>query len=221
MGYCLYVLASDLDDTTEPEQLAGCDVEEFCNLAFLHSSIDCHLGAGRYPTLMRVLDSDDTFPASGARALEQEVHEIAAAFRELPSERMTIAFERVQEARAAEARAAKAREAEERAPEESTVDSSLCRCAQKMIIDPLCCITSFQYSVDDLIPNGRKLREIAAEFHKLPSDGATAQSGTRDGPVASGSLYDCFQNANGENLFECLLKLCAIVIEHRRPIISE
>ena len=91
-----------------------------------------------------------------------------------------------------------------------------------MIIDPLGNSTSFQYSMDDIAPTGRKLREIAAEFHKLPSDGSRArQSGTPDGPVAGGSLYDCFRNANGENLFECLLKLCAIAIERGRPIISE
>jgi hypothetical protein len=165
MGYWLYVFTADFGDTTELEELAECNVAEFCNLAFLHSSIHCYLGAGRYPTLMRLLDSDDRFPASEVRALERELQEIAAAFRELPSARMKSAFERVQEARAAEACAAKAR-----AAEESSVATSLCRCAQKMIIDPLGCITSFQYSVDEFVPTGRQLREIAAEFHKLPSD---------------------------------------------------
>ena len=83
---------------TEPEELAECDVGDFCELAFFHSSIDCNLGAGRYPTLMRLLDSDTRFPASEVRALQQELQEIAAAFRELPSERMKIAFQRVAEA---------------------------------------------------------------------------------------------------------------------------
>ena len=95
MGYCLCVFASDFDDDHEAEELAECDVGDFCELAFFHSSIDCNLGAGRYPTLMRLLDSDTTFPASEVQALQQELQEIAAAFRELPSERMKIAFQRV------------------------------------------------------------------------------------------------------------------------------
>ena len=115
MGDCLYVFSSDFGGDSELEELAECDVGEFCDLAFFHSSIRLLLGAGRYPTLMRLLDSDGRFPASEVRALEREIQEIAAAFRELPSDRMTIAFERVQEARAAEARAAKARAAQKRA----------------------------------------------------------------------------------------------------------
>ena len=99
MGYCLCVFASDFDDDPDAEELAECDIEDFCDLAFFRSSIDCHLGAGRYPTLMRLLDSDAWFPASEVRALERELQEIAAAFRELPSERMMkIAFQRVAEA---------------------------------------------------------------------------------------------------------------------------
>ena len=56
MGYCLRVFASDFDDDSEPEELAECDVGDFCDLAFFRSSVDCNLGAGRYPTLMRLLD---------------------------------------------------------------------------------------------------------------------------------------------------------------------
>ncbi len=110
MGYCLCVFAADFDDTTEPEELAECDVGDFCDLAFFRSSIDCNLGAGRFPTLMRLLDSDAWFPASEVRELERELQEIAAAFRELPSERMKIAFQRVAEAH--------------------TVAGSRCRCAK-------------------------------------------------------------------------------------------
>jgi hypothetical protein len=222
MGDCLSVFSSDFGGDAELEELAECNVRAFCDLSFFHCSIQCYLGADGYPTLMRLLDSDGRFPASEVRALEREIQQIAAAFRDLPSGRVTIAFERVQEARAAEARAAKARAAEKRAAEESTAVSSLCRCAQKVIIDPLGNRTSFQYSVDDIAPTGRKLREIAAEFHELQSDGSRdRQSRAPGGPVAGGPLYDCFRNANGENLFECLLKLCAIAIERGRPIISE
>ena len=36
--------------------------------------------------------------------------------------------------------------------------------------------------------------------------------------VGAGSLYDCFHNVNGENLFEAILKLCGVAREHGRPI---
>ena len=32
------------------------------------------------------------------------------------------------------------------------------------------------------------------------------------------SLFDCFHNVNGENLFEGILSLCAAAREHGRPI---
>ncbi len=201
MDYGLYVFSSDFGDGAEPEELAECDVGEFCDLAFFHSSIDCNLGDGRHPTLMRLLDSDDRFPASEVRELERELQEIAAAFRELPSERMTIAFERVAEARA-------------RQP------GRFARAAQERFHDPYACITSFECSLDYIGPFRRELREIAAEFHKLPSEETREpRSGTSKDGGGAGSLYDCFRNANGENLFECLLELCAVAIEHDRPII--
>ena len=149
MGYDLYVFASDFDDTTEPEELAECDVADFCDLAFFHSSIDCNLGAGRYPTLMRLLDSDTTFPANEVRALERELQEIASAFRELPSERMKIAFQRVAEAH--------------------TVAGSRCRCALVLVDDPYSYMTTYEYSLNDIGPFGRQLQEIAAAFRELPA----------------------------------------------------
>ncbi len=200
MGYCLYVFASDFDDDSEPEELAECDVGDFCDLAFFHSSIDCNLGAGRYPTLMRLLDSDAWFPTSEVRAVERELQEIATAFRELPSERMKIAFQRVAEAH--------------------TVAGSRCKCALERFHDPYGCMTTFEWSPNDIGPFGRKLLEIAAAFRELPSARTEeALNGASEDGVGGGSLYDCFRDANGANLFECLLKLCAVAIEHERPII--
>jgi hypothetical protein len=200
MGYELYVFASDFDDTTEAEELAECDVGDFCDLAFFRSSIDCHLGAGRYPTLMRLLESDTRFPASEVREVEREIQEIAAAFRELPSERMKHAFERVAEAH--------------------TAAKSLCRCAQERFHDPLGCIMTFQWSPNDIAPFGRQLQEIAAAFWELPaSRTGEALNGAGEDGVGAELLYDCFRNANGKNLFECLLELCAVAMEHERPII--
>jgi hypothetical protein len=195
MGYDLYVFSSDFDDTTAPEELAECDVGDFCDLAFFRSSIDCNLGAGRYPTLIRLLESDTRFPASEVRALERELQEIAAAFRELPSARMKIAFERVAEAH--------------------TVAGSLCKCALERLDDPYGRITTLVWSPNDIGPFGRQLQEIAAAFRELPA----ALDGISEDGVGAESLYDCFRNASGENLFECLLELCAVAIEHERPII--
>jgi hypothetical protein len=226
MGDCLYVFSSNVRSGKELEELAECNVSAFCDSSFFQCAIHCYLGADRYPTVTRLLDSDGGFPASEVRALEQEIRQIAATFRKLPSGRIMVAFERVEqawaaEARVAKARAAKARAARARAEEESVVSTSLCRCAQSKIIDALSNATSFQYSMDDITSTERKLREIAAEFHKLPSDSISAESSTEDGSAARRSLYDCFQNANGDNLFDALLKLCAVAIKHRRPIISE
>ena len=197
MGYDLYVFASDFDDTTEPEELAECDIGDFCDLAFFRSSIDCHLGAGRYPTLMRLLESDARFPASEVREVEREIQEIAAAFRELPSARMKLAFERVAEAH--------------------TVAGSRCKCDRVYLSD---CdysdrLTTLVWSPNDIGPFGRQLQEIAAAFRALPA----ALDGTSEDDVGAESLYDCFRDANGANLFECLLELCAVAIEHERPII--
>jgi hypothetical protein len=201
MGYCLCVFDSDFDDDHEAEELAECDIEDFCDLAFFRSSIDCNLGAGRFPTLMRLLDSDTTFPASEVRALERELQEIAAAFRELPSERMKIAFQRVAEAH--------------------SPARQLCKCAQERFLDPLACITTFEYSLNDIGPFGRQLQEIAAAFRELPSarTGGAIDDTSENGGGAESSLYDSFRNADGANLFECLLELCVVAIQLERPII--
>jgi hypothetical protein len=49
MGYDLYVFASDFDDTSEPEELAECDIGDFCDLAFstVPSSVTWALGGTR------------------------------------------------------------------------------------------------------------------------------------------------------------------------------
>ncbi len=200
MGYCLCVFDSDFDDDHEAEELAECDVGDFCDLAFFRSSIDCNLGAGRFPTLMRLLESDAWFPANEVRALERELQEIAAAFRVLPSERMKSAFQRVAEAH--------------------TVAGSRCRCAKERFHDPLGCIMTFEWSPNDIGPFGRQLQEIAAAFREMPpARTEEALEGTSEDGGGAESLYDCFRDANGANLFECLLELCAVASQHERPII--
>jgi hypothetical protein len=70
MGYSLYVFESDFYDDHEAEELAECDIGDFCDLAFFRGSIDCNLGAGRYPTLMRLSGCDCFRDANGANLFE-------------------------------------------------------------------------------------------------------------------------------------------------------
>ncbi len=148
---------------------------------------------------MRLLESDARFPASEVRAVERELKEIAAAFRELPSEPMKTAFERATAAR--------------------TV-ASLCKCAHEIVDDPYSRLTTLVWSPDDIGPFQRQLQEIAAAYRELTLGGATeAVNGTSDDGLGAESLYDCFRDANGANLFKCFLELCTVAIQHGRPII--
>jgi hypothetical protein len=146
------------------------------------------------------LDSDARFPASEVRAVERELQEIAAAFRKLPSEPMKIAYLRVAEAH--------------------TAAGSLCKCAHEIVDDPYSRLTTLVWSPDDIGPFQRQLQEIAAAYRELTLGGtAEAENGTSGDSMGAESLYDCFRDANGANLFERLLELCAVAIEHNQPII--
>ena len=66
-----------------------------------------------------------------------------------------------------------------------------------------------------------ELREIAAAFRRLPREELRgAFEHTAEYRKGAESLYDCFHEVNGDNLFEALLRLCAIAQEHGRPIPS-
>jgi hypothetical protein len=65
----------------------------------------------------------------------------------------------------------------------------------------------------------RELREIGAAFKKLPPEEPRGEfEHTAEYRAGAESLYDCFHEVNGENLFEALLDLCAVAREHGRPI---
>jgi hypothetical protein len=65
----------------------------------------------------------------------------------------------------------------------------------------------------------RELREIGAAFRGIPpEEPANAFEHTAEYRVGARSLYDCFHDVNGENLFEAILGLCAIARKHDRPI---
>jgi hypothetical protein len=134
MGLCLHVFGpADGDD--EPEEIAECDVGHYSDFGCFRDTIARHLAAARFLTLMEHSDCDGEWTLAEIPILEQELREIAVAFKKLPPEEPQAAFEHTAEYRA-EAK----------------------------------------------------------------------------------SLYDCFHNVNGENLFEALLELCAVAREHKRPI---
>src|SRR5215471_13460884 len=65
----------------------------------------------------------------------------------------------------------------------------------------------------------RELRDIAAEFQKLKAEhpvGAFEHAG--EYRANAQSLYDCFHDVNGDNLFEALLNLCKVAEQAKRPI---
>jgi hypothetical protein len=65
----------------------------------------------------------------------------------------------------------------------------------------------------------RELNEIAAKFRKLsPEEPVDAFEHTAEYRIGATSLYDCFHNVDGENLFEALLELCSVAKQHQRPI---
>jgi hypothetical protein len=64
-----------------------------------------------------------------------------------------------------------------------------------------------------------ELREIADRFKQLPPEEIKgAFEHTVEYRAGAKSLYDCFHDVNGDNLFEAILSLCSIAKEHERPI---
>jgi hypothetical protein len=79
-----------------------------------------------------------------------------------------------------------------------------------------------EWGVDELPPLVRELESIAARFRTLPPDEPkSAFEHTAEYRAAAKSLYDCFHDVNGENLFEALIGLCKVGISSRRPIIFQ
>jgi hypothetical protein len=65
----------------------------------------------------------------------------------------------------------------------------------------------------------RELETIAARFRSLPSEELEgAFDHAAEYRAGAKSLYDCFHEVNGENLFEALISLCRQGISLQRPI---
>ena len=76
-----------------------------------------------------------------------------------------------------------------------------------------------EWSVEEIPQLMLELRTIGAAFRNLPpSHPVGAFELTAKYRVDARSLYDCFHDLRGDNLFESLLRLCEIAERHRRPI---
>ncbi|SRR5260221_7514354 len=72
-----------------------------------------------------------------------------------------------------------------------------------------------EWSIAELPQLVRELQTIAATFRTLPPE---QPKGTAEYRADTQSLYDCFHNVDGENLFEALIELCNQGIQAQRPI---
>lgn len=76
-----------------------------------------------------------------------------------------------------------------------------------------------EWSVAELPKLIRELEIIAAKFKSLPPEEPRgAFEHTSEYREGATSLYDCFHNVDGENLFEALIALSREGIESQRPI---
>jgi hypothetical protein len=67
-----------------------------------------------------------------------------------------------------------------------------------------------------------ELLAIAGIFRGLPPEEPTgAFEHATERRAGAASLYDCFHNVDGENLFEALVALCRESIRLRRPILFQ
>jgi hypothetical protein len=76
-----------------------------------------------------------------------------------------------------------------------------------------------EWSLAEIPRLEQELRAIGAAFQKLPPEEPNgAFEHTAEYRVGAVSLYDCFHNVDGENLFEAILELCKMARDHQRPI---
>ena len=76
-----------------------------------------------------------------------------------------------------------------------------------------------EWMVEQLPVLIRELESIAARFRTLPpQEPQGAFEHTAEYRAGATSLYDCFHEVNGENLFEALIGLCRQGMSSQRPI---
>lgn len=76
-----------------------------------------------------------------------------------------------------------------------------------------------QWSADEVPQLKAELWEIAAAFRHLPAaQPREAFEHTASYRKDARSLYDCFHNVDGENVFEALISLCDLAIQRQKAI---
>ncbi len=76
-----------------------------------------------------------------------------------------------------------------------------------------------EWAVEQLPALVRELEIMSAKFRSLPPEAPEgAFEHTVEYREGAKSLYDCFHEVNGKNLFEALLALCRQGISSQRPI---
>ena len=79
-----------------------------------------------------------------------------------------------------------------------------------------------QWPVGDLLPLRAELVAIAEHFKKLPPQQPSgAFEHTEDFRKTATSLYDCFHNVDGENIFDALIALCDEGIARGKSILFQ
>lgn len=78
------------------------------------------------------------------------------------------------------------------------------------------------WSVAELPKLRRELQAIASAFRRLPpEEPKNAFEHTASFRHGARSLYDCFHNVDGENIFEALMTLCDEGIQRKLPIVFQ
>jgi hypothetical protein len=85
MSRCLYVFDADPCDDAQAEELAECDLDDYCDFDLFCEMITRSIDTSRYPTLRKIWDCDGRWRPGEVAALERELREIEATFRELPA----------------------------------------------------------------------------------------------------------------------------------------
>lgn len=79
-----------------------------------------------------------------------------------------------------------------------------------------------EWTVEELPRLRQELQHIGEHFRRLPPEQPQgAFEHTADYRRAARSLYECFHNVDGENVFEALIALCDEGIRRKRPILLQ
>jgi hypothetical protein len=76
-----------------------------------------------------------------------------------------------------------------------------------------------EWALEELPRLRDELRQVAGAFRELPPEAPVgAFEHAAEDREGAASLYDCFHDVNGTNLFDALLELCDVGLANERPI---